>query len=101
MQSLKLNIQSDKETLLELENLINPFNSDVENLSIYLITACDLRKGDKYKDNLKLYIKQEYRYRLRDYFIANKVRMVIFNNKTGKLYYDNLFVPASPAKKKK
>lgn len=97
---LKLNVLISKESLYELENLINNI-VDRNKISIYLITASDLRKGDKYKDNVKLYIKQEYRYRLRDYFIANKVRMVIFNNETGKLYYDNLFVPASPAKKKK
>ena len=97
-QRLKINNKKDKETLLEFENLINYESGKI---SIYLITASDLRKGDKNKDNVKLYIKQAYRYRLRDYFIANKVRMVIINNETGKLYYDNLFVPVITTKKKK
>lgn len=96
---LKLNMSNDK--ALELEKLIDFYSDSRENVTTYLITASDLRKGNVNKDNVKLYIKSEYRYKIRDYFIANKVRMIVFNNQTGQVYYDQLFAPVDNTNKKK
>jgi len=85
-----LNIDVNKINALEIEN-----NKD--KLRIYFIITDNIKKGNIFHDNFEIWVSS-MKNEIKDYYFANKVRMIIVNKETGEIYYSKLYTPAAPIK---